>query len=217
MINKNVAYYYVRIEMQNDRFHYCLPMECVEWELYGFDKRTRDKRSGMASAFSNPKYLKKRCKAFLKKIRKRVDEVVTNDETLRLLLINDIDKLDKEFGRISHKNNNDLEIFAKFFLFVAHLLGWSHIDGNFYRTPIYYQTEKQREEDLNKSAQLNLPFGLYEAFKRRQIVKQLLSEGNSYSAVALVMGLTASVVKSLENAQHIDEWYQEMMSRKEKR
>jgi len=199
--------------MQNDRFHYCLPMEVTEWEFYGLDKRP----SGMASAFSNPAYLKKRCKSFLKKIRKRVNEVVTNDETLRLLLINDIDSLDKEFGRISHKNNNDIEIFAEFFMFVAHLLGWAHKDGNFYRTPIYYQTGKQREEDLEKSAQLNLPSGLYEAYKKRQIVKQLLSEGNSYSSVALIMGLTASNVKSLESAEHIDKLYKEKLSRRKTR
>jgi len=198
--------------MHKDRFHYCLPMEVVEWEFFGLKNH-----SGMASAFSNPAYLKKRCKAFLKKIRKRVDEVVTNDETLRLLLINDINSLDKEFGQISHKNNNDIEIFAEFFMFVAHLLGWSYKDGNFYRTPIYYQTAEQREDDLNKSAQLNLPSGLYEVYKRRQVVKQLLSESNSYAAVALIMGLTASNVKILEKAKHIDEWYQEMMSRREKR
>ncbi len=198
--------------MEKERFHYCLPMEVIEWEFFGQKKCS----SGMASAFSNPVYLKKRCKAFLKKIRKRVDDIVTNDETLRLLLINDIHQLDKEFGRISHKNNNDLEIFADFFMFIAHLLGWAYVDGNFYRTPIYYQTEKQREEDLNKSTQLNLPYGLYEAYKRRQIIKQLRSEDHPYSAIALIMNLTVSNVKSLENAQHIDEMYQEIVSRREK-
>lgn len=198
--------------MEKERFHYCLPMEVIEWEFFGQKKCS----SGMASAFSNPAYLKKRCKAFLKKIRKRVDDIVTNDETLRLLLINDINRLDKEFGRISSKNNNDIEIFADFFKFIAHLLGWAHADGNFYRTPIYYQTEKQREEDLNKSAQLNLPYGLYEAYKRRQIIKQLRSEDNSYSAIALIMNLTVSNVKSLENAQHLDEMYQEILARREK-
>ena len=187
-------------------------MESVGWEFIGLKKYS----SGMASAFQNPTYLKKECKTFLKKIRKRVDDIVTNDETLRLLLINDINRLDKEFGRISNKNNNDIEIFADFFKFIAHLLGWAHADGNFYRTPIYYQTEKQREEDLNKSAQLNLPYGLYEAYKRRQIIKQLRTEDNSYSAIALIMNLTVSNVKSLENAQHLDEMYQEILARREK-
>lgn len=170
----------------------------------------------MAAAFSNPAYLKKRCKAFLRKIRKRIDNVVTNDETLRLMLINDIDRLDKEFGRISEKNNNDIEIFADFFLLIAHLLGWAHSDGKLYRTPIYYQTEKQREDDLRNANDPNLRVGFYEQYKKRQLVKQLLAEGNSYSAVALIMGLTASNVKFLENAQHIDDLYHEMLSRTRK-
>jgi hypothetical protein len=161
-------------------------MEAVEFEFFGLKKSS----SGMASAFSNPSYLKKRCKAFLKKIRKRIDDVVTNDETLRLLLINDIDRLNKEFGQIGERNNNDMEIFAHFFLLIAHLLGWAHSDGNFYR--------------------------IYEVYKRRQLVKQLLAEGNTYSSVALIMRLTASNVKVLENAQYIDEFYNEMLSRTKK-
>ena len=62
-----------------------------------------------------------------------------------------------------------------------------------------------------------MPYGLYEAYKRREIIRQLWFEGNSYSAVALVMGLTVSNVKSLENAQHIDDLYKEMMSREGKK
>ena len=196
-----------------DRFHYCLPMETVEWEFFG----VKNCSSGMASAFSDPIYLRKRCKAFLKKIKKRVGETVTNDENLKLLLINDIDHLDKDFGRLNHKNNNDIDIFAKFFLFIAHLLGWAHVDGDFYRTPIFYQTESQREEDLNRCSELNLPKGLYEAYKRRQLTKQLLSEGDTYSSIALILGVTASKVKFLEKAQHIDEMYRVIMSRKEKK
>ena len=193
--------------MQKNRFHYSLLMETVEYEFFGVKKSS----SGMASAFSNPSYLKKRCKAFLKKIRKRIDNIVTNDETLRLLLINDIDRLNKEFGRISDLNNNDMEIFARFFLLIAHLLGWAHLDGNFYRTLIYYQTERQREDDLKKADDPNLKVGFYELYRRRQLIKQLLSVGNSYSAVALIMGLTASNVKQLENAEHIDELYNIML------
>lgn len=198
--------------MQTERFHYCMQMEMVEWEFFGVNKRP----SGMAAAFANPSYFKRRCKAFLKKIKRRVNEVVTNDETLRLSLINDIDRLEKEISRISKKTNNDIEIIAEFFMLVAHLLGWAHADGKFYRTPIYHQTETQQEEDLTKIAHLNLPSGLYEAYKRRQIVKQLLSEGNSYCAVALILRLTASNVKAIENAHHIDELYQEILSRRDK-
>ena len=188
--------------MHQDRFHYCLAMETVEWELSGVHRRP----SGMAAAFSNPAYLRKRCKTFLQKIKKRVNNVVTTDESLRLLLVKDIDRLDEEFGRISKKNNNDVEIFADFFTLIVHLLGWAHVDGTFYRTPIYHQTEEQRERDIQKVAQSNIRPGselceFYNAVykRKRQITKQLLSEGASHYEVALIMGLAVSNVKTLEN------------------
>jgi len=187
--------------MHQERFHYCLPMEAVEWELFGVSNRP----SGMAAAFSDPTHLRRRCKVFLQKIKKRVNNVVTTDESLRLLLVKDIDRLDEEFGRLSKKNNNDIDIFASFFLLVAHLLGWAHVDGAFYHTPIYHQTEEQRQKDMQKVAQSkSRPGGLGEFYggvyrRQRQIIKQLLSEGASHYEVALIMSLTVSNVKALEN------------------
>lgn len=198
--------------MQKDRFHYSLLMEAIEHEFFG----VKNSSAGMASAFSNPSYMKKRCKAFLTKIKRRIENTVTNDETLRLLLLNDIDRLDKEFSKVSPKNNNDQEIIAYFFRFVAHLLGWAHMDGKFYRTLVFHQTEEQREADLSKSYDPNLKVGFYEVYKRRQLVKQLLDEGNSCAVVARIMGLTASNVKQLESAEHIDEFYKEMLARTQK-
>jgi len=189
-----------------------MPMEMVEWELFGVNK----KPTGMASAFSNHSYFKKRCKAFLNKIKKRINEVVTNNETLKLILDNDIEALEIEIGRINKKTNNDIEIIAHFYMLVAHLLGWTHSDGEIYHTPIFYQTKSQQEEDLRKSSRLHLPSGLYETYKKRQIIKQLLSEGNKYSTIAVIMGMTETNIKHIENAQHIDEMYKEIIERKKK-
>ncbi len=192
-----------RMTMYQDRFHYCLPMERVEWEL--LDERKCP--SGMASAFANPTYLKRRCRTFLQKIKKRVNNVVTTDESLRLLLAKDVDHLDEEFRRLSRKNNNDVEIFAGFFILIVHLLGWAHIDGTFYRTPIYHQTEEQRQKDIQKVIQSKarpgfLPECYAEIYKRKQrVVQQLLSEGASYYEVALIMGITVSNVKTFEKGE----------------
>ncbi|OHB64869.1 MAG: hypothetical protein A2Y77_13695 [Planctomycetes bacterium RBG_13_62_9] len=188
--------------MHQDRFHYCLEMESVEWALSGVHRRP----SGMAASFSNPVYLRKRCKTYLQKIKKRVNRVVTTDESLRLLLVRDIDRLGEEFSRLSKKNNNDVEIFAAFFALVVHLLGWAYVDGTFYRTPIYHQTEKQRWKDIRNQVQSNLrPGELFDFYggvqkRKREIIKRLLSEGASRYEVALIMGLAVSNVKALENA-----------------
>jgi hypothetical protein len=195
---------------QQERFHYCLPMETVEWELFGINKRP----SGMAAAFANYGYLKERAKAYLTKIRKRVDEIVRTDETLRVILNNDIKSLEEEFARINKKSNNDLEIFAHFFTFIAHLLGWAHLEGNFYRTPIFYQTKSEEEADLHMLSCSNQPKGLYRAYKRREIIKKLLSEGESYSKVAMIMGMSIANVKHLEKAEHLDKWYENKLEKR---
>ncbi len=143
-----------------------------------------------------------------------MNEVITNNETLKLILDNDIEALEKEIGKINKKTNNDIEIIAHFYMLIAHLLGWIHSDGEIYHTPIFYQTKSQQEEGLRKSSRLNLPSGLYEAYKKRQIIKQLISEGNKYSTVALIMGMTETNIKHMENAQHINELYEEIIERK---
>jgi hypothetical protein len=193
-----------------ERFHSCLPMEVVEWELFGINKRP----NGMAVAFINCNYLKKRAKAYLTKIRKRVDEIVRTDETLRILLNDDIKNLQDEFGKLNDKSNNDIDIFAHFFMFIAHLLGWAHLDGNFYRTPIFYQTKSEEESDLHMLTFSNQPKGLYSSYKRRQIIKLLLSEGESYDRIALVMGISVTTVKHLEKAEYIDKLYEQTLVKK---
>ena len=191
------------LKRKKERFHYCMPMEMSEWEFYGL-KRSY---SSMAGAFSDYKYFKKRSRALLKKIDKRINDVVIHDETLKLILINDLKYLDREFKEVSLKNDNGIDIIGYFFRLVAHLLGWAHIEGKFYRTPIYYQTKEQQDGDLRKSSKLKVQTGIYECYKKRHIIKNLLSEGNSYPVVASIMGMTVANVKSLEINEFIDDLY----------
>jgi len=99
----------------------------------------------MASAFCNYIYFKKRCRALIKKIKKRINEIITNDEPLREHLLNDLAFLDNEVKNISLKNHTEIEIIAYMFRIIANLLGWDNLEGKFYRTPIYYQTKDNRE------------------------------------------------------------------------
>ncbi len=198
--------------IKSKRFHYCMPMEIAEQEYFGVNKRP----AGMASAYSNCSYFKKRSRILLNKIIKRIENIITGDETLRLMLVSDIRILDIEFKELSHENYSEIDIIASFFSLIAHLLGWAHFEGKFYRTPIYHQTDEQQMEDLRKMSTLKLPYGLYECYKRRRIIKQLLSEGNSYTTVAQIMRLTVSNIKQLEKAKHIDDMYEKILIERNK-
>jgi hypothetical protein len=189
---------------RNDKiFHYSLPMEITEWEFYGMKKGSY----GMASAFSDHRYFKKRSRLLLKKLQLRINEIVTNDEIFKLMLLNDLEALDKEFKYISPSRHNEIDIMGYFFRLLAHLLGWAHLDGNFYRTPIYFQTKQQQDTDLRKSSKLKIQTGLYECYKKRKLIMKLLAEGDSYATIASIMGMSAANVKGLEKNEHIDNWY----------
>ncbi len=200
------------LKRKKERFHYCMPMEISEWEFYGQERNCH----GIAEAFSDYKYFKKRARALLKKIDKRINDVVTHDEIFKLKLINDLKNLDREFKDVSLKNDNGIDIIGYFFRLVAHLLGWAHFEGKFYRTPIYHQTKEQQDEDLRKSSRLKIQTGIYECFKRRHIIINLLSEENSYPVVALIMGMTVANVKSLEKNEFIDDLYKSSYEKEDK-
>ena len=198
------------IKIQEERFHYCLPMEETEWEYYGIQNR----HSGMASAFCNYKYFKKSCRALIKKIKRRINNTITNDEPLRGLLLNDLAFLDNEVKNVSLKSHTEIEIIAYMFKIIAHLLGWDNLEGKFYRTPLYYQTKEQQIETYRKEIASKLPNGLLEGYYRHIIIKQLLSEGRSYQEIALILNLSITNVLFLEKANHFEKFYNELVVKK---
>lgn len=191
------------------RFHDSVAMEVTDWEFFGEQKRPK----GYASAFNNYKYFKKRCKAFIIKIRKRINDVVTNDIPLNGLLLGELKVLEEEVKNISEKNFNEIDIIVDLFRIIAHLLGWDCLDGKFYRTPIFYQS-KEQEIDLYNYRINKKPLGLVEAYHRHTIIKQLLNSGISYEEIALIFNISIRSVKSCEKASHLEEHYEKIYKRK---
>lgn len=190
------------------RFHDSFPMEVTDWEFFGEQNRP----SGYSSAFNDYKYFKKRCRAFIIKIRKRVNDVVTNDIPLNELLLGDLKVLEEKVKSISEKNFNEIDTIADLFRIIAHLLGWDCLDGKFYRTPIFHQSKKQ-EFDLYNYRINKKPVGLLEGYHRHKIIKQLLAGGMSYEGIALIFNISIRSVKSYEKASHLVEFYKKSYKR----
>ena len=196
-------------KVQTVRFHYSILMEAVTHEFFGVHKRP----SGMATSFRSAKYVKGTYLSIVRKIEKRIRNVITTDEPLLRLLLEDLEMLKTDVAKISERNNNDLEIIANLFFFIAHLLGWAYLDGNFHRTPLFYQSEEEQEEALRSSPPVRmLPKGLAEAYYRRRIIEQLIAEGLPHSKIALVMRLSETAIKHLAKATYIDEMYEKFQS-----
>jgi len=191
------------------RFHDSFAMEATDWEFFGEQNRPK----GYASAFNNYNNVKKRCIAFIKKIRRRINNIVTNDIPLNELLLGELKVLEEEVKNISEKSFNEIDIIADLFRIIAHLLGWDCLDGKFYRTPIFYQS-KEQEINLYNYRINNKPAGLVEAYRRHKIIKQLLSSGISYEEIALTFNISIRGVKSYEKASHLVENYEKIYKRK---
>lgn len=190
------------------RFHDSFAMESTDWEFFGEQNRP----SGYSSAFNDYKYFKKRCRAFIIKIRKRINDMVTNDIPLNESLLEDLKVLEEEVKNLSEKNFNEIDIIAQLFRIIAHLLGWDCLDGKFYRTPIFYQS-KEQEINLYKNRINKKPEGLTEAYHRHTIIKQLLDSGLSYEEIALILKITVRSVKAHEKASHLVESYEKSYKR----
>ena len=191
------------------RFHDSFAMEATDWEFFGIQNRP----SGSSSGFNNYKYFKQRCRAFIAKIRKRINDVMTNDIPLIELLLGDLKVLEDKVKNISEKNFNEIDIIADLFRIIAHLLGWDCLDGKFYRTPIFYQS-KEQEIDLYNYRINKKPLGLVEAYYRHTFIKQLLNSGISYEEIALIFNISIRSVKSYEKASHLVEHYEKIYKRK---
>lgn len=191
-----------------ERFHDSFAMEATDWEFFGEQNRS----SGYSSAFNDYKYFKKRCRAFIIKIRKRINDVVTNDIPLNESLLEDLKVLEEEVKSISNKNFNEIDIIADLFRIIAHLLGWDCLDGKFYRTPIFYQS-KEQEINLYNHRINNKPEGLAEAYHRHTLIKQLLNIGIPYEEIALTFNISIRSVKSYEKASYLVEFYEKSYKR----
>jgi len=198
-------------EMKNiitKRFHDSFAMETTDWEFFGEKNRPK----GYASAYNNCNNFKKRCLAIIKKIKRRINDIVINDVPLNELIIEDLEVLETKIKNISNKNYNEIDIIADLFRIIAHLLGWDCLDGKFYRTPIFYQSREQ-EINLYKYRISNKLVGLAQAYHRHKIIKQLLDRGIPYEEIAVTFNITIRSVKSYEKASHLIELYEKSYKR----
>lgn len=190
------------------QYRYSLPMEMVGWELYGMQSREH----GLASAYSDPAFFRKQSLKFVNKIRKRINNIVTNDELFRehlLFLINSIENKIKLVTR----ENNEIDIIASLFQIVVNLLGWGHYEGDFIRTPVFYQTEKQKEKFIKLVTRQGVPSEI--VYQRRKIIIQLRKVNLTYQQIGLILGITDSCAKQLEKAEHLESCHEEEVKRRE--
>jgi len=178
-----------------ERFYYNKELEMALNEFFGVKFRGgKSKYYGLAAAFSDPKFTKKAMKDVIKKIRKRVDELIPEDERLKEMILIELDYLEKTVDKID-KENVDWRIIASLIHLIATLLGYDWLYGIPNRHVIYSQTENQKRIDYkNKNSDEYKKFleGLLGKTnctldERKRIILELKDSGFTIPHIALIM------------------------------
>lgn len=98
---------------------------------------------GCAGAFSSPKISKEFLRRAIRRIRRRLNEIITTDERLILTTSITLDRLERRVKTTSEKVNNDWFIIANLLNLVSLLLGYDWVDGDVHRHVIFYQDKQQ--------------------------------------------------------------------------
>jgi len=133
------------MSVKSERFKYNHEFEWALCNLMGL------KYVNTAGAFSDVKYCKDMLRRAIRRIRKRLNEVITNDERLLMTTSMVLDRLDEIIKGTSEQVNNDWYIIANLLNLVSRLLGYDWEDGKVYRHIIYYQDKKQEIADYKKA------------------------------------------------------------------
>lgn len=128
------------------RFKHNLSLEYVMQDLFG-----QKHYAGMARAFNEPTFCKECMLRAIKRIRNRLDDILTLDERLRQTSGTILDKLENDVKEMSEKVNNDWVIITSLLHLIVHLLGYDWLDGRIHRHIIFYQNKAQEQLDVIKT------------------------------------------------------------------
>ena len=180
---------------KSNQYHSSLPLELAMLEFFGYES----KWNGNYRGFVNVKYVSEALLAIVIKIRKRVTEIVTDDDRLLITTNKYIDLIDKEADALSNDHNGLLEIIAYLLHFIAILLGYDWFKGKPNRQVIYYQTATKKLIDDNKlhSDSINVDSRNKENNKQYEIVNDLYDEEFRVAEIARIMNISESLVKEM--------------------
>jgi hypothetical protein len=184
--------------MQHEPYHYCLALEYAMRELYGSKSRWYQS----AGSYQEPQYVREALLAATKRVRGRVDDIITIDSRLEDAIAATLAGLEREIHAIG-KRNNQLDIIAYLLTLVAYLLGYGRMTGKPLREVVYFQTVCQTRYDDH----LTDTEGVREAraldvTKRREIAGLLRGQGLSVAQIAHVMKIAEHQIRDYLHDTH---------------
>lgn len=130
--------------------NYCQSLQFAMMELYGKNW------DGTAGLFTTNRFTANALKKAVRKIRNRLEQIITTDDRLRMRVADQIAALEANLKTFSNGHSNLLEITAELLTLIALLIGFDYYKGIPNRYLIYYQTKEQQETD-NRFLEKNSP------------------------------------------------------------
>jgi len=170
-------------------------MEYSLREFFGY----QSKWDGTAGGFGSAKYVREALLAIVKRIRKRLEEVITTDDRLLITTHMTLDALENSAKALQDNQWSLLEIVAHLLHLIAYLLGYDWLEGKPNRHIIYYQTADQTWNDDVAQHPETRQFKAQnkEDIKRYEIVNTLFDEKFRIAEIARVMKLSEPLVKDM--------------------
>ena len=186
------------------RFKHNLIFEYVMQDLFG-----RKYYEGMAGAFRDPTYCQECMLRAVKRIRKRLDDIVAMDERLRQMTGIILDGIERDAKEMSEEVNNDWYIIAHLLNLIAHLLGYDWLDGRVHRHVFFYQDKAQEQQDwkMKKGNREYYDVLRLEEKRRYMLVNFLKKNKIPKYQIAKLLGITVRRVNKI--LREIEEYQKE--------
>lgn len=172
-------------------FNYGMELEMALRLILG-DKADHSAGGNLIPSFTRAYFLQ-----VTKKLRDRVDNIVTMDERLRGMLFRSLRELETEIRPI--RKNVDWQIIATILLgIVGRLLGYDGVDGKVHREVIFFRTREQEAADYRKRTGGGHWNEADELLRERyRIVLNLKKRGFTHAQIAQIVGTTEYAVKQV--------------------
>ncbi len=173
-------------------------MESMEFEL-GMRQILGEKAYHSFDVAAVPKSAIRLLLKATKELSIRVDEIITMDSRLHERLLSDIGTLQTQISGMTNTPCR-IHIIGQLFKIISRLLGYDWMDGNIYRTPVYFRTKSQEYKDHIKHMANWRDWQNEEnevILQRRKICLQLDGQGWHKNQISRVLNISEYEVEQL--------------------
>lgn len=177
--------------MQRDAYSDGMPMERLMRNILG------DRFHGLATAYQNPSVFKRDFRKLIDKLISDTDKLIAS-ENFKLSIKHHLDTIKSKINR-ANTDDDYRVLLVEGFHIITNFFGYHYQAGKKYEEPYFIPTTWAEASGHRDSlGYYEYEDGLYD--RQKQLVRQLKSEGKTYSEISTIMNLSAYRVAQILRA-----------------